>query len=124
MLDIIKRSLVSLFSGFVIVYTVWMSTHGAVIVQPEYIGMNLIATLAVIVIAFYMMVVYGVYPLYHPMQKRILFVIGLACIIFGHMILLNDVEKAIYASDIVRLFGVLIVWFGATGILSKTKAIE
>jgi hypothetical protein len=40
------------------------------------------------------------------------------------MILLNDVEKAIYASDIVRLFGVLIIWFGATGILTKTKAIE
>lgn len=98
--------------------------NGAVIVQAEYIGMNLIATLAVIVIAFYMMVVYGVYPLYHPMQKRILLVIWLACIIFGHMILLNDVEKAIYASDIVRLFGVLIIWFGATGILTKTKAIE
>jgi hypothetical protein len=124
MLDILKRSLVSLFSAAVIAYTVWMSMNGAVIVQAEYIGMNLIATLAVIVIAFYMMVVYGVYPLYHPMQKRILLVIWLACIIFGHMILLNDVEKAIYASDIVRLFGVLIIWFGATGILTKTKAIE
>jgi uncharacterized membrane protein YcjF (UPF0283 family) len=75
MLDILKRSLVSLFSAAVIAYTVWMSMNGAVIVQAEYIGMNLIATLAVIVIAFYMMVVYGVYPLYHPMQKRILLVI-------------------------------------------------
>ena len=86
--------------------------------------MNLVAILATIVIAFYMMVVYGLYPIYHPMQKRILLVIGLACIVFGHTVLLNDVEKAIYASDIVRLFGVLIVWFGATGILTKTKAIQ
>lgn len=56
------------------------------------------------------------------MQKRILLVIGIAAIFVGYEMLINDVENMVYISDIVRVFGVLTIWLGATGVI-KTKAI-
>ncbi len=85
--------------------------------------MNTISMILIIVLAGYMMIVYGIYPLYHPMQKRILTVLGLASIICGHSVLLNDANASIYVGDMMKLFGALIIWFGATGILSSNKSI-
>lgn len=124
MLDILKRSFVSIISGLVIVYMISMMVNGAVVVQAEYLGANLVASLGVIAVALYLFVIYGVYPLYHPMQKRTLLVLWLLCIALGHNILLNDITNWIYAGDMLKLFGVLIIWFGATGILSKNKSIQ
>ena len=40
------------------------------------------------------------------------------------MIFINDVDNAIYTGDIVKLFGVLVIWFGATGLMTQNKSIE
>jgi hypothetical protein len=69
----------------------------AIIVQPGHTGMNLISILGVIGLAGYMMIVYGIYPLYHPMQKRILAILGIGTIVFAHAILLNDYNTSMYA---------------------------
>jgi hypothetical protein len=66
--------------------------------------MNFVSLLAMIAVAIYMMVVYGVYPLYHAMQKRILAIVGIATIIFGHVVLLNDYNTGMYAGDIMKVF--------------------
>ena len=123
MFDLIKRIVITIISGAVILYTGMLVSSHTIIVQPEYLGMNLVSMITMIIIAGYMMIVYGIYPLYHPMQKRILAIIGIACIIFGHTILLNDYNSSIYAGDIMKIFGVIIVWLGATGILTSTKKI-
>lgn len=86
--------------------------------------MNTLASLGAILIAWYVMVVYGLYPLYHPMQKRLLLVLWLICLTLGQMIFINDVDSAIYTGDIVKLFGVLVIWFGATGLMTQNKSIE
>lgn len=86
--------------------------------------MNMISIIAMIVIAVYMMIVYGIYPLYHPMQKRILSVLGILAIVFGQTVLLNDYNTSMYAGDIMKVFGVLIIWFGATGLLTSKKVTE
>lgn len=124
MFDIIKRILVTVISGAVIVYTWSLISSQAIIVQPEYSGMNFVSLLAMIAVAIYMMVVYGVYPLYHAMQKRILAIVGIATIIFGHVVLLNDYNTGMYAGDIMKVFWVLIIWFGATGLLTSKKIIQ
>jgi hypothetical protein len=124
MFDLIKRILVTLISGAMILYTGTLISSQAVIVQPEYSGMNFVSLMTMIVIAGYMMIVYGIYPLYHPMQKRILAIVGIASILFGHVVLLNDYNTSMYAGDIMKIFGVMIVWFGATGLLTSTKITE
>lgn len=102
----------------------WMMYVGVVVVHQEYIGMNTLASLGTILIAWYVMVVYGLYPLYHPMQKRLLLVLWLICLTLGQMIFINDIDSAVYAWDIVKLFGVLVIWFGATGLMTQNKSIE
>lgn len=104
-------------------YTGSLFSSQAIIVQPEYSGMNIISMVAMIAIAIYMMIVYGVYPLYHPMQKRILTLVGILAIVFGQAVLLNDYNTSMYAGDIMKVFGVLIIWFGATGLLTSKKII-
>ena len=76
MLDLIKRILVTLISAAVIIYTGSLIASQTLIVQPEHNGMNMLAFILMILVAGYMIIVYGIYPLYHPMQKRILTVIG------------------------------------------------
>lgn len=80
--------------------------------------------LGIVAIALYVGVVYGIYPIYHPWQKRIFLILGIGLIFFGEIVFINDATANIYASDIVKIFGVLIIWFGATGVLTKTKAIK
>ena len=124
MLDTIKRILVSVISGAVIAYAVYLLVIGATAVQAEYIGMNILGILIMVFAAVYVGVVYGLYPIYHPYQKRIFLILGIGLIFFGQYLLLNNTETHVYAWDITKFFGVLIVWFGATGILSKNKTIE
>ena len=107
-----------------ILYTGTLISTQAIIVQPEYSGMNVVSLIAMMALAGYMMIVYGIYPLYHPMQKRILAILGIAAIIFGQVVLLNDYNTFMYAGDIVKIFGVMIVWFGATGLLTSKKIAE
>ncbi len=124
MIDLIKRIWVTVLSWAVILYTGYLLSSQAVIVQPEYSGMNIVSMIAMIAIAVYMMIVYGIYPLYHPMQKRILSVLGILAIVFGQTVLLNDYNTSMYAGDIMKVFGVLIIWFGATGLLTSKKITE
>ena len=123
MFDIIKRILVTIISGAVIVYTGSLLSSQAIIVQPEHLGLNIVSYIWLILTAAYVMVVYGVYPLYHPMQKRTLSLLGIILIVFGHYVLLNDYNTAIYVGDMIKIFGVLIFRFGATGVLSSNKKI-
>lgn len=123
-MDTIKRILVTVISGAVVAYAIYLLISGATVVSAEHSGMNLVGIIVMVLAAGYVGVVYGAYPIYHPYQKRIFLVLGLGLIFFGQQILINNLDTYVYAADITKLFGVLIVWFGATGILSKNKKIE
>lgn len=123
-LDTIKRILVTVISGAVLAYGIYLIATGATAVQPEHLGMNLVGILVMILAAGYVGVIYGAYPIYHPYQKRIFLVLGIGLIFFGQFFLVNNLDTHVYAADITKFFGVLIVWFGATGILSKNKKIQ
>ena len=51
LMDIVRRSLVSLVCSLVIAYAVYLLTIGATVVSPEYVGMNFIGILMLIAIA-------------------------------------------------------------------------
>lgn len=120
----IKRIGISLLSAGVIAYMVYVAWFGVTITSYGSLGMNILALAIVIGAAGYLWLVYGLYPIYHPGQKRICFILGLFLIFFAEHILLNDANAGLYAGDISKLFGVLIIWLGATGILSNNKAIQ
>ncbi len=88
--------------------------------------------LMLISILSYVIVVYGIYPLYHRMQKRTLLIAWLVLIFTGHYIFANDYMIDLYIGDMIKVVGVLIVWFGATGLMTadsvkkekKQKSIE
>ena len=122
-MDIVRRGFTTGVALAVIAYVVYLLIQSAQVVSPEFAGMNILWLLGIALIAGYIGLVYGIYPLYNPRQKRIFLILGVGLIFFGEIVFINDSSQAIYASDIVKLFGVLIVWFGATGLLSKTKAI-
>lgn len=124
MLDTIKRIIVTIISGSVVAYAIYLLMTGSLAVQPEHIGMNVVGILVMVLAAGYVGVIYGIYPIYHPYQKRIFLILGVGLLFFGQFILLNDIDNHIYAADITKFFAVLIIWFWATGVLSKNKAIQ
>ena len=123
MIDTIKRTIVILINGWLLVYAFWLLIQQTIITKTEFIWLNTVVTIAIIMIAWYILITYGIYPMYHKYQKWVLFLIGVAAIVVGYEMLINDTEKMIYVSDIVRVFGVLTVWLGATGVITNTKAI-
>ena len=123
MIDTIKRTIVILINGWLLVYAFRLLIQQTIITKTEFIWLNTVVTIAIIMIAWYILITYGIYPMYHKYQKWVLFLIGVVAIVVGYEMLINDTEKMIYVSDIVRVFGVLVVWFGATGVITKTKAI-
>lgn len=122
MIDTLKRIAVIVINGGLIVYALRLLMHHTVVVQADFAWLNSIVLIALVLIAGYIGTIYGIRPTYHKMQKRILLVIGIAAIFVGYEMLINDVENMVYISDIVRVFGVLTIWLGATGVI-KTKAI-
>ena len=123
MIDTIKRTIVILINGWLLVYAFRLLIQQTIITKTEFIWLNTVVTIAIIMIAWYILITYGIYPMYHKYQKWVLFLIGVAAIVVGYEMLINDTEKMIYVSDIVRVFGVLTVWLGATGVITNTKTI-
>lgn len=122
MIDTLKRTAVILINGGLIVYALWLLMHHTIVVKAEFVWLNTVVLIALVIVAGYIATIYGIRPTYHKMQKSILFIIGVTAILVGYEMLINDVENVVYVSDIVRVFGVLVIWLGATGVI-KTKAI-
>ncbi len=123
MIDHIKRIAVTLINGGVLVYALWLMIQQTIVVKTEYVWLNTLVLIGIVLVAWYIMITYGIYPMYHKMQKRLLLVLGVAAIVVGHEMLINNIDAMIYVSDIVKVFGVMVVWFGATGVITKTKTI-
>jgi ABC-type sulfate transport system permease component len=55
------------------------------------------------------------------MTKGTLFVLGLALIIIGQTVLLNDIENKVYIGDIFSLLGVILTLLAWTNVLITDK---
>ena len=96
MWDIIKRGLIIFVYGAFIWYFVYLFTNGAVIVQDQYLNINILVYALLILFFVYKFVFYGFYPVVVIMHKPTLFVLSLILLFVGQYVLINNIESHIY----------------------------
>jgi hypothetical protein len=121
MKDILKRVIISLISGGLIGYLLFLFSKGAVIVHGEFVEYNVMYYVILAIICLYLFVVFGVYPISHKMSKATLFVFGLGLIVIGDTVLVDNVVNMIYVSDLFKLIGVVLTLLAWTNVLVTDK---
>lgn len=121
MKDIIKRIFISIISGWLIGYLAYLFFQNTIIVQGWFIQYNTLYYLILILICLFLFILFGVYPVHFKMTKATLFVLGIALIIIGDTVLLNDVTTYVYIWDIFKVVGVVLTLLAWTNVLITDK---
>lgn len=121
MKDILKRILISIISGWLIGYLAYLFFQNTIIVQGWFVQYNTIYYLILILICLFLFILFGVYPIHFRMTKATLFVLGIALIIIGDTVLLNDVTTYVYIWDIFKVVGVVLTLLAWTNVLITDK---
>lgn len=126
MKDIFKRISISLISGLFLGYLAYLFFQTTVIVQSGFIAYNTLYYLVLALICLFLFILFGVYPVHFRMTKATLFVLGIALIIIGDTVLINDVSTYVYVGDIFKVLGVLLTLLAWTNVLvtDKVKKIQ
>ena len=127
MKDIIKRVVIGIISGALLGYLAYLFTQHITIVQSEYLPYSTLYFLILVAVCLILFVFFAVYPVHFRMTKGTLFVFGLALIIMGQTVFLNDVANKVYVGDIFSLLGVVLTLLAWSNVLitdkvRKTKA--
>lgn len=123
MWDIIKRGLIIFVYGAFIWYFVYLFTNGAVIVQDQYLNINILVYALLILFFVYKFVFYGFYPVVVIMHKPTLFVLSLILLFVGQYVLINNIESHIYVWDMMKLLAVVLLVLTPTNILHTSKTL-
>lgn len=121
MKDIIKRVLISVFSGSLLWYIAYLYFQQIVIVQSWFTEYNIVYYGVLIIICLILFVFFGVYPVHFKMTKATLFVMGIALIIIWDTVLLNDVSNHVYIADIFKVVWVILTFLAWTNVLITDK---
>ncbi|MFA5748079.1 MAG: hypothetical protein WC872_03100 [Candidatus Absconditabacterales bacterium] len=121
MKDLVKRIVISAVSGALIGYLIFLFFGNNIIVQTYFLDYNNWYYLILILVCLVLFVFFGVYPVHFRMTKATLFVIGIALIIVGDNILLNDVTKFVYVADLFKIIGVVLTLLARTNVLITDK---
>lgn len=121
MKDIIKRVLISVFSGSLLWYLAYLYFQQIVIVQSWFTEYNIVYYGVLIIICLILFVFFGVYPIHFKMTKATLFVMGIALIIIWDTVLLNDVSNHVYIADMFKVVWVILTFLAWTNVLITDK---
>ncbi len=121
MKDILKRILISIISGWLIGYLAYLFFQNTIIVQGWFVQYNTIYYLILILICLFLFILFGVYPIHFRMTKATLFVLGIALIIIGDTVLLNDVTTYVYIWDMFKVVGIVLTLLAWTNVLITDK---
>lgn len=121
MKDIFKRVIIGLISGALLGYLIFLFFQKIVIVQGAYIEYGTIYYLVLILICLFLFIFFAVYPVHFRLTKATLFVLGIALILIGKTVLLNDASQYVYVWDIFALIGVVITILAWTNVLITDK---
>lgn len=121
MKDLIKRILISLVSGGLLGYLLFLLTKWSVIVHGEFLEYNNIYYVILAVVCLYLFILFGIYPIAHKMSKATLFVFGLALIVIWDTVLVNNPTDMVYVSDLFKLIGVVLTLLAWTNVLVTDK---
>lgn len=121
MKDIIKRVVISVISWWFLGYLAYLFFQNTVIVQWWFAEYNMIYFLLLTLVCLFLFVLFGIYPVHFRMTKATLFVIGIALIIIGDTVLLNDVSTHVYIGDIFKVLWVVLTLLAWTNVLITDK---
>ncbi|MCX6824820.1 MAG: hypothetical protein NTY80_01220 [candidate division SR1 bacterium] len=121
MKDIIKRISISVISGLFIGYLAYLFFQGTIIVQSGYLQYNNLYYLILALVYLFLFIIFGIYPIHFRMTKSTLFVLGIALIIIGDTVILNDVSTRVYAGDLFKVLGVVLTLLAWTNVLITDK---
>jgi len=121
MKDIFKRISISIVSGWFLGYIAYLFFQNTVIVQSGFIEYNIIYYIILLLICGFLFVVFGIYPIPFKMTKATLFVLGIALIIIGDTVLLNDILNHVYVADIFKILWVILTLLAWTNVLITDK---
>ena len=121
MKDIIKRIIISIISWLFLWYLAYLFFGNVIIVQSWFIEYNTIYYIVLGAICLFLFVLFGIYPIHFKLTKATLFVLGLALIIIGDTVLLNDVSTYVYVGDIFKVLWVVLTLLSWTNVLITDK---
>jgi len=124
MKDIIKRIIISVISGLFLGYLAYLFFQGTVIVQSGYLEYTTIYYIILTLICLFLFILFGIYPVHFRMTKATLFVLGLALIVIGDTVLLNDVATYVYIGDIFKVLWVVLTLLAWTNLLITDKVLK
>ncbi len=121
MKDILKRIIISIISGWLIAYLAYLFSQNIIIVQGWFTEYNTLYYLILFLLCLFLFILFGIYPVHFKMTKATLFVMGIALIIIGDTVLLNDVTTYVYIGDIFKVLGVALTLLARTNVLITDK---
>lgn len=121
MKDIIKRIIISVISWLFLGYLAYLFFWDITIVQSGFAEYNVIYYIVLTAICLFLFVLFGIYPVHFKLTKATLFVLGLALIIIGDTVLLNDVSTHVYVGDIFKVLWVVLTLLAWTNLLITDK---
>lgn len=121
MKDIIKRIIISVIFWLLIWYLVYLFFLKITIVQGWFIQYNNLYYLILILVCLFLFIFFGVYPIHFKLTKATVFVLGIALIIIGDTVLLNDFATRVYVGDIFKVIGVVLTLLAWTDVLITDK---
>lgn len=121
MKDIIKRIVIGVLSGALLGYLAFLFFQNIVIVQSEYLQYAMVYFLILVAVCVVLFIFFAVYPVHFRMTKGTLFVLGIALILIGKTVLLNDIAHHVYVGDIFTFLGVVLTLLAWTNVLITDK---
>lgn len=119
--DLIKRIVISLVSGSLLGYLLFLFTKWTVVVSWEFIEYNVLYYIILAVICLYIFVLFGIYPIHFKMSKASLFVFGLGLIVIWDTVLINNINTSVFVWDIFKVIGVVLTLLAWTNVLVTDK---
>lgn len=121
MKDMVKRILISIISWGFIGYLAYLFFQNTVIVQGGFAQYNMLYYLILILVCLFLFILFGIYPVHFRMTKATLFVMGIALIVIGDTVLLNDISTHVYVGDIFKVLWVVLTLLAWTNVLITDK---
>jgi hypothetical protein len=121
MKDLLKRGSIWIVCILALSYLAYLFEWQQIIVQSYFVDRNTLY-FAILAIAFvYIFIFFALTPFYFKISKVSLFVLWLSLIVLWDTVLVNDINKQIYLSDITKVLWVFITLLAFTNFFVTNK---
>ncbi|AHB41793.1 hypothetical protein P148_SR1C00001G1014 [candidate division SR1 bacterium RAAC1_SR1_1] len=122
MKDLLKRISIGIISGGFIGYIAYLFFSSKIIVSEGFLEFNTLYYSILAIVGIYLFVLFAIHPIYMKINKVSLFVLGIALVLIGDSVLINNIESYVYISDLVKILGSFLVVLAWTNFFVSAKA--